>query len=126
MNLLLDTHVLLWWLQGDSRLKTGAFDLISDEGNDILVSAASLWEIEIKRAKGRLIAPSGLEKCVRDQRFTELSITFGHAVAAGRLPPHHHDPFDRALIAQAQLESLTLVSDSSWAWAISARSNGSW
>ncbi|HEX7460302.1 MAG TPA: type II toxin-antitoxin system VapC family toxin [Acidimicrobiales bacterium] len=109
MNLLLDTHVLLWWLSDDPALPRWAASPIADPDNAVLVSAASVWEISIKRAVGRLEAPDDLLD-VLDDEFDTLSMTVSHAMAAGQLPAHHADPFDRMLIAQARIEGLTLVS----------------
>ncbi|MCB0915734.1 MAG: type II toxin-antitoxin system VapC family toxin [Actinobacteria bacterium] len=108
MRLLLDTHALLWWL-ADAPLSTVARDLIADPTNVVYVSAASGWEISVKTALGKLVAPDDLESSLTDCNFDSLPISFSHALAAGRLPPHHRDPFDRMLIAQAQHEGLTLI-----------------
>ena len=110
MKVLLDTHILLWWLADDERLPSQAGTTIADPDNEVVVSAASAWEISIKQASGRLEAPDDLLDAVAANDFGALAITAAHAVAAGRLPPHHSDPFDRMLIAQAQIEGLTLVS----------------
>ena len=109
MNLLLDTHVLLWWLADSAELKDDARTAIVDAGNTVWVSAASAWEISIKRALGKLKAPANLEGAVTRSGFSPLPITLSHAEAAGRLPRHHDDPFDRMLIAQASAENLTIV-----------------
>lgn len=109
MNLLLDTHVLLWWLSDDSTLSQEARDCVRDGGNTVYVSAASVWEISIKKSLGKLDAPDDLESAIRSGRFRELAISTAHALAAGALPMHHSDPFDRMLVAQAMLESLTFV-----------------
>ena len=109
MRLLLDTHVLLWWLVDDRRLGTQARALISNADNSVYVSAASAWEISIKRALGKLKAPSSLDGSVEEAGFEKLPIGFQHAERAGSLPPLHSDPFDRMLIAQALLEDLLLV-----------------
>jgi PIN domain nuclease of toxin-antitoxin system len=82
---------------------------VADTRNEVLVSAASTWEISIKRAAGRLEAPFDITGWIQAQGFRTLSMTVEHGVAAGGLPPHHRDPFDRMLIAQAQLEGLTIV-----------------
>ncbi|HMD45195.1 MAG TPA: type II toxin-antitoxin system VapC family toxin [Acidimicrobiales bacterium] len=110
MKVLLDTHILLWWLAGDPNLPTSAADVIADPDSTVVVSAASAWEIAIKRAAGRLDAPDDLLEALRANRFDTLPNSAAHAVEAGRLPPHHADPFDRMLIAQAKGERLTLVS----------------
>jgi PIN domain nuclease of toxin-antitoxin system len=109
VGLLLDTHTLIWVLSEDPRLTSEARASISDPEAFVAVSAVSAWEIEIKRALGKLDAPHDLVQQVADARFVPLSITLEHATAAGALPPHHRDPFDRMLIAQAQLEGLTIV-----------------
>lgn len=108
MRLLLDTHALLWWL-ADEGLTDQARDAIADPANLVMLSAASAWEISIKRALGKLSAPDDLERQVEESGFTPLPISVAHALAAGRLPRHHDDPFDRMLIAQAFAEGLTIV-----------------
>ena len=109
MRLLLDTHTLLWTLGEPARLASQARDAIEDERNEVFVSAVSAWEIAIKRALGKLVAPDDLEAKVLSQGFSPLHITFHHADLAGALPRHHADPFDRMLVAQAEAEGLTLV-----------------
>ena len=107
--LLLDTHVFLWWRANDARLNQAARAAIS--GADIVfVSAASAWEASIKTAIGRLVLPEPFARGVDDSGFHRLAIAFEHAEAAGALPRHHADPFDRMLLAQAILEGCTLVS----------------
>ena len=108
MRLLLDTHALLWWLADDDRLGRSARDAIAD-ADVVVVSAVSAWEIAIKQAVGKLTGPRDLAGEIRANGFTELPVTSAHALAAGELPPHHSDPFDRMLVAQARLEDLTLV-----------------
>jgi PIN domain nuclease of toxin-antitoxin system len=114
MQLLLDTHALLWWLAGDDALSASAKSAIADERNDVFVSAASAWEIATKHRTGRLSGASavaaGLEKAIADQGFVGLPISLRHGQVAGALPGPHRDPFDRMLIAQAMLENLVLVS----------------
>lgn len=110
MKVLLDTHVLLWWLADDPLLPERAAVAIADTRTEVVVSAATAWEIAIKKAAGRLEAPDDLLDALTANDFTPLSITASHAIAAGNLPPHHADPFDRMLIAQARAEALTLVS----------------
>jgi PIN domain nuclease of toxin-antitoxin system len=115
MRLLLDTHTLLWWLDGDARLSKRARAAIGDARTVCLVSAASAWEITTKARLGKL--PGALEVaadlsgCLRSQQFTPLDITVDHAQRAGSLPGAHRDPFDRMLIAQSQAENLPLVSN---------------
>ena len=108
MNLLLDTHILLWWLGDSPRLSKKARRAI-EESEAVFVSAVSAWEIELKRARGLLRAPDNLEATLRARDLQTLSLTVAHAIAAGRLPLYHRDPFDRMLVAQASLESLTLL-----------------
>lgn len=111
VRLLLDTHVLLWWLSDDRKLARNARDIIANSDNDVLVSSVSLWEISIKTALGRLeIELDDLENAILKNGFRSLSIGFRHAVTAGRLPNVHRDPFDRMLVAQASVEELRVVS----------------
>ncbi len=109
MRLLLDTHILLWWLADDPTLPVAVRAAIADPDTTVLVSAASVWEISIKQATGRLDAPDDLIDAIEHDGFGTVPITASHALAAGRLPPHHADPFDRMLIAQAKQERLALV-----------------
>jgi PIN domain nuclease of toxin-antitoxin system len=109
VQLLLDTHALLWWLQGDRALGASARAAIADERNLVFVSAATALQIAVERALGRLDAPDGVERWAAEEGFEELAIGIEHAVASAELPAHHRDPFDRILIAQARLEALTLV-----------------
>lgn len=108
MRLLLDTHALLWWL-ADEGLSDQAWEAVADPNNLVMVSAASAWEISIKRALGKLSAPDDLELQVDESGFAALPISIAHAIAAGELARHHDDPFDRMLIAQAFAEGLTIV-----------------
>ncbi len=107
MNLLLDTHVLLWW-SDEQRISTEAFEAISDPDNIVYVSAASIWEISIKSARGKLEVDDAIFD-VRSDDFEPLSITHADARLAGSLPDHHRDPFDRMLVAQALVHDLVLV-----------------
>lgn len=107
-RLLLDTHVFLWWRADDRRVRRPTRDAIA-AADVVFVSAASAWEAAIKTALGRLKIPDTVEAGVLASGFERLPISFAHAEAAGRLPQHHADPFDRMLIAQARLEGLTLV-----------------
>ncbi len=107
MNLLLDTHVLIWWDEG-RRLAAGARRAIG-EADAVYVSAASAWEIAIKIGLGRLRPTRTVEQAATESGFFELPVTFRHAGLVAALPKHHRDPFDRLLIAQAEAEKLTLV-----------------
>jgi PIN domain nuclease of toxin-antitoxin system len=109
MTLLLDTHVLLWWLEDHPTLSKEARRLISDPSREVYVSAVTAWEISIKKTLGKLDAPDNLEEVLSLNHFRELPIRIAHALLAGELPALHHDPFDRMLIAQAKLEQLTLL-----------------
>lgn len=110
MNLLLDTHVLLWWLDDHPTLSKKARTTIADPENLVLISAAVIWEIRIKQALGKLEIPRNFRNVLDRQPFEMLDITAHHAHAVGDLPAHHRDPFDRMLVAQAKVEGLTLVS----------------
>jgi PIN domain nuclease of toxin-antitoxin system len=109
LRLLLDTHALLWWLADDLRLDEAARDAVADPASYVAVSAVSAWEISIKKTLGRLEAPDDLAEQLVRHRFDALAITVPHALLAGSLPAHHADPFDRMLVAQAQLERLAIV-----------------
>ena len=106
--LLLDTHVFLWWRMDDPRLGPESRDAISI-ARLVFVSAASAWEAALKTALGRLRLPEPFGQGVDGSGFERLPIAFEHAETAAALPPHHGDPFDRMLVAQAQLEGCTLV-----------------
>jgi len=108
VTLLLDTHVVLWWRLDSPRLKRGARDAIGS-ANLVWVSAASGWEVAIKQALGKLRLADPFESLVLASDFGELPVTLRHAEQLLKLPPHHTDPFDRMLIAQAQVEGATLV-----------------
>ena len=107
--LLLDPHALLWWLADDPALSPTARTTIAAGQTQVFVSAASAWEMSIKRAQGKLDSPEDLEAELVRHRFQPLPITIAHAVVAGRLPRHHSDPFDRMLIAQAVVEDMKLL-----------------
>ena len=112
MRILLDTHVLLWAAGMPERLPTGARALIEDAANDLYFSAASLWEVAIKRGLGRddfRVDPRLLRRALLENGHAELAVTGAHAVAVDLLPPIHGDPFDRLLVAQAQIEAMTLL-----------------
>jgi PIN domain nuclease of toxin-antitoxin system len=109
MNLLLDTHALLWWLDDHPSLSRKAKESISDGMNSVFVSAAVVWEIEIKKALGKIRIPSDFRNVLAQQSFEMLPVTVEHAHEVGSLPNIHLDPFDRMLIAQARVESFTVV-----------------
>ena len=110
MKLLLDTHAAIWWLSDDSRLGAAAAEPLRDDSNHVLLSAVVVWEAAIKHAIGKLETPGDLAATLLDAGVLPLPIELHHAAAAGELPPHHRDPFDRMLIAQATIEGATLVS----------------
>jgi PIN domain nuclease of toxin-antitoxin system len=107
--LLLDTHVFLWWNTDDPALGPDARAAIADPDNVVFVSAVTAWEIAVKREAGRLDAPGDIAVWISENGFDELIVNVGHAVASAALPQHHRAPFDRLLVAQAQVEELTLV-----------------
>ncbi len=111
MKLLLDTHAFIWAVAASRRLSGKARDLLSDRQNQVLVSSASAYEIEFKRPRSAELAglPADLDEAVRGLDFEWLSISHDHAMAAGRLPRLHGDPFDRIIVAQALLEQATVV-----------------
>ena len=115
MRLLLDTHTLLWWLDGDAQLSAPAREAIADDANDVFVSAVSAWEIATKHRLGKLPGAAAVAADVAGaaatQGFLELPITLRHGEKAGALPGTHRDPFDRMLIAQAMLEDVAIVSN---------------
>jgi PIN domain nuclease of toxin-antitoxin system len=107
-ELLLDTHVVLWWRSNDPRLSVPAKEAITS-ASLVFVSAASAWEIAIKSALGRVRLPQSFAEGVRQSGFIELPISFEHADAVQFLPSHHADPFDRMLLAQAKVDRLVIV-----------------
>ena len=114
MRLLLDTHAFLWWLAGNRRLSPAARRAVDDTSNDVVVSAATAWEITTKHRVGKLPEAEAVALdvtgSIASQGFDELAITVEDAERAGRLPGSHRDPFDRMLIAQALAHNLTVVS----------------
>ncbi|MFK7942600.1 MAG: type II toxin-antitoxin system VapC family toxin [Paracoccaceae bacterium] len=115
MALLLDTHAFLWWGQGNVRMPVPIREVIEDPGAEVFVSAATAWEIATKHNLGKLPEAEGIARDISGNLaahgFRELAITVEHAERAGRLPLHHRDPFDRMLIAQAEVDGHTLISN---------------
>ena len=109
MNLLLDTHALLWWLNDDPTLADSARAAIADPENTVFLSAVVVWEIRIKESIGKLDLPDDFAEVLDGQRFAELPITVAHAHAVAELPAIHRDPFDRMLVAQAKAVEMTIV-----------------
>lgn len=115
MNYLLDTHAFIWWLEDSKKLSEPARNIISDADNRIFISHASQWEIAIKVAIDRLVFPvERLDAIVEENGLELLTLTTQHIMQTTKLPMHHRDPFDRLLIAQAQLDSLILLSKDQW------------
>ncbi|HVA81128.1 MAG TPA: type II toxin-antitoxin system VapC family toxin [Candidatus Binataceae bacterium] len=114
MRALLDTHAFLWWIADDPKLSRRARGIIADPGNQIFFSAVSGWEIAEKTRHARLTLPEDPEAYVTTQvaanGFAVLALELSHALRVYSLPPHHKDPFDRMLVAQAQIEDLALLS----------------
>lgn len=110
MNLLLDTHTLLWWLTDDATLSKAARSAIADPGNTVYLSSVVVWELRVKQSLGKLELPDEFREVLEAQPFTGLPITSAHAHEVAVLPSLHRDPFDRMLVAQARLEKLTLLS----------------
>lgn len=108
-RLLVDTHAVLWWLAERRRLSRAALEAIGDADNEALVSAASLWEISIKRTQGKLSAPEDLPSILLSRGFELRDVRPEDAWQAGALPEHHRDPFDRMIIAQARIEKIPVV-----------------
>ena len=109
MNLLLDTHALLWWLNDDQTLSDAASEAISNPENTVFLSPVVVWEIRIEESIGKLDLPDDFAAVLDDQRFAELPITVAHTHAIAGLPAIHRDPFDRMLVAQAKVEEMTIV-----------------
>jgi PIN domain nuclease of toxin-antitoxin system len=109
MRILIDTHILLWWMMNDSKLSARAADLIKSRETVVFLSTVSIWELRIKESLGKIKLPVTFADDLKQERFEMLSIHPEHAHSVSTLPMHHRDPFDRLLIAQAITEDLTLV-----------------
>jgi PIN domain nuclease of toxin-antitoxin system len=109
MKLLLDTHILLWWLTENQKLSSAETAIITDPDNLVFVSAATAWEIAVKKMIGKLEAPDDLPVALAANNFLELPISIEHSQKLYQLPLHHHDPFDRMMVAQAMSEDLILI-----------------
>jgi PIN domain nuclease of toxin-antitoxin system len=110
LKLLLDTHAALWFLGGDARLGDSAKRQLTDDTNQVLLSAAVVWEVAIKRSLGKLVVPEKYVSLLLGAGVQALPVTVEHAAAVEALPRHHRDPFDRMLVAQASVEGAALVS----------------
>jgi PIN domain nuclease of toxin-antitoxin system len=111
LRLLLDTHAALWWLSDEARLGEDAARQLADDTNQVLLSAAVVWEVAIKRSLGKLDTPDDFAPTLLRSGAQALAVTLEHATAVERLPWHHRDPFDRLLVAQAEIERAALVSN---------------
>jgi len=112
MRLLVDTHALIWYLEGNKMLSAGRREVIVNANNEIFVSVVSLWEIAIKSSRGKLTISRSLSDIILQldmQAINILGIERGHVLQVEKLPFHHHDPFDRMIIAQAKVEFLTII-----------------
>jgi len=109
VKFLLDTHILLWFLENDCKLSEILREVITNPENLVFVSSVSAWEISIKQSLGKLIVPSNLKEALQFSQFEVLSMTLAHGIKVADLPTHHKDPFDRMLIAQALVEGLTVI-----------------
>jgi PIN domain nuclease of toxin-antitoxin system len=110
VKLILDTHAALWWLSDDERMGDEAARQLTDETNQVLLSATVVWEVAIKRGLGKLTAPADLVPTLLAGGAQPLPVTLEHASAVESLPRHHRDPFDRMLVAQALTEDASVVS----------------
>ena len=110
MKLLLDTHAALWFLSGDERLSENARRHLTDDTNRVLLSAAVVWEIAVKRSLGKLDVPQEYLSLLLSAGVQPLAVSVEHAAGVEQLPPHHRDPFDRVLVSQAAVEGAALVS----------------
>lgn len=113
---LLDTHIFIWWMENKKRLDKNLFNILKNPKNTIILSAATIWEIVIKRAKGKLKTSITLEKGIKQSGFIILPIQMTHVLGIQKLPHYHADPFDRLLISQSQIESLTLITSDQKIW----------
>lgn len=116
MRYLIDTNIFIWWMEKNKRISKDLMVLLNDPAISIFLSVGSIWEMVIKRAKGKLKLSQDIEKGIQTSRFEILSIQTSHALAVGNLPDYHKDPFDRILIAQTKSENLTLITSDPKIW----------
>ena len=109
MNLILDTHIILWWLDNSNKLPEKYFRVISDSNNICFISSATVWEISIKSGLGKLEIPDNFTDILLQEGFSELPVSWEHAAKVKHLPFHHKDPFDRLIIAQTIIEDFKLL-----------------
>lgn len=116
MRYLIDTHIFIWWMEESKRLSEEILNLLNNPQNEIFLSAASIWEIIIKKVKKKLKTPKDIERGIKASGFTPISIEMLHVLGIERLPLHHNDPFDRIIISQAKTENLTLITADKKIW----------
>jgi len=116
MRYLIDTQVFIWLMEDSKKVSPGIRTLLQDPSINVFISIASIWEIVIKQAKGRLKTPKDIERTIHAVGFNVLPIEVSHVLGLKRLPDHHKDPFDRILIAQAKIEDLTLITSDQKIW----------
>ncbi len=115
-NILLDTHVFIWAMEKNNRLSSDIQDMLTSPTTSIFISVASVWEIVIKKAKKKLKISQDIEAGIKKAKFTILPLEIAHVLAVENLPLHHQDPFDRVLLAQAKIESLSLITADKKMW----------
>ncbi len=116
MRYLLDTHIFLWWMEGNSRLSKDTFNLLNNSQSKIFLSVASVWEIVIKKAKKKLKTPKDVGGGIKASGFIRINIEMLHVLGIEKLPMYHNDPFDRIIISQAKIEHLTLITADKKIW----------
>lgn len=116
MRYLIDTHIFIWWMERSSRLSKDIFDLLNNPQNKVFLSAASIWEIVIKKAKKKLKTPKDVEGGIKASGFIPINIEMLHVLEVEKLPIYHNDPFDRILISQARVENLTFITSDKKIW----------
>ena len=113
---LLDTHIFIWWMEKNKRLQKNIYDIINNPRNSIFLSVASIWEIVLKRAKGKLKTTTNIERGLKKFGFVILPIEISHVLETEKLPNYHSDPFDRLIIAQSRIEKLMVISHDQKIW----------
>jgi len=116
MNLLLDTHILIWWLENPDKLTENMIRVIENNRNTAFISTGAIWEMEIKKQIGKLETPDNLPELLDENNFLPLSITIDHVLALKKLPDIHNDPFDRIQIAQAMHDQLVFITMDKIIW----------
>lgn len=116
MRYLLDTHIFIWWMEGNNRLSKDIFNLLNNSQNQIFLSVASVWEVVIKKAKKKLKTPKDVGGGIKASGFIPINIEMLHVLGIEKLPMYHSDPFDRIIISQAKIEHLTLLTSDEKIW----------